>query len=95
MYGVPTHSMGELFMAATPEEADDQLMAYAEFFCAATGADMDDMGERVQEIRVERYIAQIRRDIEAHERWWADVQRRRARYGYGAIGRVREWWGER
>ena len=94
-HAVASHMMGEPFVPKNQDEVDDELMTYAEFFCASTGVSMDVLGDRVQDIRAQRFLAQLNLEMEAHDRWWADVQRRRAKYGYGLSGRIREWWGER
>jgi hypothetical protein len=33
--------------------------------------------------------------VASHRRHWAEVRRRRERYGYGVVGRIRELLGER
>ncbi len=33
--------------------------------------------------------------VARHRRHWAEVKRRRERYGYGPLGRVRAWWAGR
>jgi hypothetical protein len=95
LFAVPPHSLGESFVPSNQDEADDELLAYAEMFKVTYGVQPEDFSPEYADILTRRQLAELEALNAAHDRWWADVQRRRTRYGYGVTGRIREWWGER
>jgi len=92
---VPPHTVGTPFVATSDEERDTELLAHADAFCARYGVDHSDLGDDIAEAHYRRFKRQLDAEMALHDRYMADLQRRRVAYGYGLIGRIREWWGER
>jgi hypothetical protein len=88
-----THArhFGEAFEPETEEERDFCLLAYAEYM----GLDPFVAGGDLAEVAGRRQMREFEAMIAAQDRYMAGLQRRRALYGYGLLGRIREWWGER